>query len=178
MSAGGIITFVGVILLGGILLVCCGYAIDKVTEYNWNFRSEDQASQIRYDLVTLMIMTFRFEPIVLIIGAGINYLVNSARQFSGEIALGTILFGAAEMILLSLGVIALSLFGGIGIDEAAKWSSLLDITSSAAVAENYFAVQFVGPVIYGVLLLIMFGLVIKFIILCVQTVDYSASYTY
>lgn len=171
-SAGGIVTFIAVILIGGMMFITNGFAIDRITAIMGTL-PHTVAAQFRFDIVNYQIMVFRVEPIILLLGAGLNYLVNNLREYSGTIALSTIVIGAVEMIFLTLAAIALTLFGGQGIDM------VVDVVDSWAiggeVSDLFFATQFIGPVFYGLMLLVTIGLVIQFLILCVQTVDYSTS---
>lgn len=175
-SAGGIITFVTVFLVAGTLFVCCGFAVDKITAIAQLMYTASQTSQMRFDIVTWEVMVFRVEPIILLIGAGINYMVNSLREYTGSIALGTILVGAAEMITLTLVIIAVTIYGGAGMDSVINTVDGWQIGGNTA--DLFFATTFIGPVVYGILLLITIGLVVQFLILCVQTVDYSTSRPY
>jgi hypothetical protein len=176
-SAGGIITLIGVFLLCGILFVACGMAVDRITAADIKmFSGGIGYSYIRYEIVNLMILLFRAEPIVLLIGAGINYWTNSIRSFSGAISLGVVLQGGSEMIFSTLLLIVFTLFGGKGQD------AVLKITESwvlpAGSSEFFAAVQYVPITFYGLMLLIAFFTVVLFVILCVQTVDYANQYTY
>lgn len=175
-SAGGIITLITLFLVGGLLFVCCGFAIDKITEIIQMMYATQAASQLRYDIVTYQIMTFRVEPIILLIGGGINHFVNSLRETSGSIAMGTVVIGAFEMISLTLVMIACTMFGGAAIDTVIGVVSAWQIGGNPS--DLFYAVEFVGPVFYGIMLLITLGLVVQYLILCVQTVDYSTSRTY
>ena len=175
-SAGGIITLITVFHVSGILFVAIGFGIDRITLIINALYATTPASQVRFDTVEFMIATFRIEPIILLIGVGINYFVNSLREYSGAVSLGTILGGAAEMIVLSILLIAFTLFGGGAIDQVVYFVSNYQITGDFL--DLFSAVQYTGIVFYGFMLLINCALIIQFLILCVQTVDYSTTTNY
>lgn len=176
-SAGGVITLIGVFLLCGILFVACGMAVDRITTADIKMFSTGAGySYIRYEIVNLMILLFRAEPIVLLLGAGINYWTNSIRSFSGAISLGVVLQGGAEMIFSTLLLIVFTLFGGRGHDAVVRITESWSFSGGAT--EFFTAVQYVPITFYGLMLLIAFFTVVLFVILCVQTVDYANQYTY
>ena len=175
-SAGGIITLVAVFLVSGILFVAIGYGIDKITLLTATLYATSPASQIRFDTVEWMIAIFRIEPIILLIGAGINYFVNSIREYSGAVSLSVLLSGAAEMIALSIVLIAMTLFGGGAVDQVIYFINNWQIGGTPI--DLFSAIQYTGVVFYGFMLLINISLIIQFLILCVQTVDYANVRTY
>jgi hypothetical protein len=133
-------------------------------------------SQMRFDIVNLQLLVFRAEPLILLIGLGINHWVNALREYSGAVSLGSLLMGAVEMIMLTVVMIALTLFGGAGIDMVMNAANGMTIVG--ATSELYGAVQYIAPVFYGFMLLILLGIVIQFVVMCVQTVDYSQMRSY
>lgn len=175
-SAGGLITLVAVFLLSGILFLLMGFALDKIVLVALRMFSGTGSSQMRYDVVNLMILAFRAEPFIVLIGLGINHWVNALREYSGAISLGTLLRGAGEMIMLSVVMIAFTLFGGAAIDMLIVNTNVQNFIG--ATTELYGAVQYTAPVFYGFMFLILIAIIIQFFILCVQTVDYSQSRTY
>lgn len=175
-SAGGLLTLITVFILAGILFLLIGFAVDKIIMVALRLFSSSGTSQMRFDIVNLQLLVFRAEPIVLLIGLGINHWVNAMREYSGAVSLGSLLSGAAEMIMLTVVMIALTLFGGAAIDMIMNSTNGMNIVG--ATGELYGAVQYAAPVFYGFMLLILIGIVIQFVILCVQTVDYSQMRTY
>jgi hypothetical protein len=175
-SAGGILTLVTVFLLAGILFLLIGFSVDRIVLVALKMFAGTGSSQLRFDMVNLQLVIFRAEPFVLLIGLGINHWVNALREYSGAVSLGTLLYGAVEMIMLTVVMIALTLFGGAAIDM------IIGTTTAHAIAgattELYSAVQYIAPVFYGFMLLITLGIVIQFLVQCVQTVDYSQLRTY
>lgn len=175
IAAGSTITLVSVFLLSCILFVLIGFGIDKVIMASVNFQTIVASSQMRYDVIKVMLMAFEFEPFVILIGAGINVWVVSARSTSGESDLSGMLVAASEMLLLTLGVIALTTFGGLAIESVIGVMNNLVITS-ATQPGLYSAVIYIAPVFYGLCTLGLFGVIIQFLMTCVQTVDYSTGY--
>lgn len=175
-SAGGLLTLVTVFLLAGILFLLIGFAVDKIIMVALRLFSSTGSAQMRYDIVNLMVLVFRAEPFILLIGLGINHWVNALREYSGAVSLGALLGGAVEMIILTVVMITLTLFGGAGVDLIIRAADTL--LTSGATPELYSAVQYAAPVFYGFMFLILLGIVIQFFVLCVQTVDYSISRSY
>ena len=175
-SAGGIITLITVFLVAGFMFVAIGFGIDRITMIIAQLYATSPASQMRFDTVEFMIATFRVEPIILLIGAGINYFTNSIREYSGAVSLSTVLGGAVEMIVLSILLIAFTLFGGGAIDQVVYFVSNWQVGSNPI--DLFSAIQYTGVVFYGFMLLVMAALVIQYLILCVQTVDYSTVQSY
>jgi hypothetical protein len=175
-SAGGLLTLVTVFILAGILFLLIGFAVDKVIMVGLKLFSSTGDSQMRFDMVNLQLLVFRAEPFVLLIGLGINHWVNALREYSGAVSLGSLLGGAAEMIMLTVVMITLTLFGGAGIDLVMNTTTPMAVVGAGT--ELYAAVQYVAPVFYGFMLLVTISIVIQFIVMCVQTVDYSQMRTY
>jgi hypothetical protein len=170
-AAGAVISLVAVFLLSSILFIIIGYGVDRVIMTSIAMQSMP-SSQMRYDVIRIMIMTFRFEPIVILVGSGLNAWVVSTRTLSGEIDLGGMLLGASEMILLTLVMIALTMFGGLGIEFVINMVTHSTILGTGELA-LFQAVQYIAPVFYGLCFLGLVGAVIQFILQCVQVVDYS-----
>jgi len=173
-AAGATITLIAVFFLSCILFILIGYGIDKIVAVSIATATIIPATQMRYDTIGVMLMIFRFEPFVILIGAGVNTWVVSTRSQSGEVDLGGMLGGAAEMILLTLGMIALTMFGGAAIEAVANTTNNIPAMIVPQL-ELYSAVIYIGPAFYGLCFLGLCGAVIQFVLLCVQTVDYSQS---
>lgn len=175
MAAGATLTIVSVFLLSCLLFVLIGYGVDKIIALSLNFQSIFPATQMRYDTVKILLMAFEFEPFIILIGAGINVWASSTRTTSGESDLSGIAGAAAEMILLTLGVIALTMFGGAAIESVIyTMNNIVQVASPEP--GLYAAVIFIAPVFYGLCILGLFGAIIQYIISCVQVVDYSVPY--
>lgn len=177
-SAGGLLTLVAVFIAAGLFFVINGYGIDKLTAMVQAAYISMPVTQFRYDIVNYEIMVFRIEPIILLFGIGINHIVVSMREYSGIVSMGDIIWGAAQMITGTLFIIAITLYCGAGLDTLMYTVTGMNFNGSVPVGDLYGAVQYVGPVIYGFLLIICMGLVINFLVLCVQVVDYSTSKIY
>jgi hypothetical protein len=89
--------------------------------------------------------------------------------------LGGMLGGAAEMLLLTLGMIALTMFGGAAIESVVSVANNLPFVVTGDFG-LYSAVIYVGVVFYGICVLGLMGAIIQYMMLCVQTVDYSTSF--
>lgn len=170
-AAGAVITLVSVFLLSAILFLIIGYGVDRVVWIN-NALQGMPSSQLRYDTLSVMLMTFRFEPMVVLVGAGLNTWIASVRTFSGEVDLSGMLQGVAEMIILTLAVIALTMFGGIGIEFVINMVNTSPVLSGGDLM-LYQAVQYVAPTFYGICFIGLLGAVIQFILQCVQVIDYG-----
>lgn len=175
VAAGATITITAVFLLSCILFVLIGFGIDKVIMANDGFQSIISSSQMRYDVIKIMLMTFEFEPFIILIGAGINVWVSSARTTSGESDLSGMVWAAAELLLLTLGMIALTTFGGLAIETVINVMNNIVLTATTQPG-LYNAVIYIAPVFYGLCVLGLFGAVIQYIMTCVQTVDYGTGY--
>lgn len=176
-SVGGIFTFIAVFLIAGFLFIANGYAVDQIILTNINmFGTGTGFSQMRFDVVQLQILAFRAEPIILLLGLGINYWVNSLRRFSGDISLGVVMAGAIEMIFSTLIIMALTLFGGMGLDAVIGYVNTANFPGASGVLGMFSAVQYVAPAFYGIMALLTVGTIILFFVLCVQTTDYTNQY--
>lgn len=176
-SVGGIFTLIAVFLIAGFLFVAIGYAIDQIIMTNINvFGSGTSFSQMRFDVVQLQILAFRAEPIIMLLGLGVNYWINSLRKFSGDISLGVVMAGAIEMIFSTLIIMALTLFGGMGLDAVMNYVNSANFPGADGVIGMFNAVQFVAPAFYGIMMLLTVGTIILFFVLCVQTTDYANQY--
>jgi hypothetical protein len=173
-AAGSTITLVSVFLLSCILFILIGYGIDKIIMVSINMSGTMPSTQMRYDVIKIMLMIFQIEPFIILIGAGINTWVVSTRSQSGEVDLGGMIGGAAEMVLLTLGMIALVMFGGTALESVINVINNVPFVVTSQV-ELYSAIMYIGPVFYGLCVLGLMGAVIQFLMLCVQTVDYTSS---
>lgn len=174
-GAGATISLVAVFLLSCFLFIMIGYGIDRIIMASINMAPALASTQMRYDTIGVMITAFRFEPFIILVGVGINTWVVSNRTTSGEVDLGGMMWGAAEMILLTLGMIALTMFGGAAIE------TVVSVVNNVPYAVStqpglYSAVGWIGPVFYGLCFLGLCGAIIQFLMQCVQTVDYEPSY--
>lgn len=170
-SVAGVFTLVSIFLLAGALFVLIGYGVDKVILANTSLFGAGVAfSQMRFDAVNLQVMVFRAEPVVLLLGLGINYWINALRQSSGVLSLGSLLVGAIEMIFETLIIIALTLYGGLGLDMVIQAVNTWKVTGAA---ELYAAVQYTGAIFYGIMFLLLVAAVVLFFLQCIQTVDYT-----
>jgi len=175
IAAGSTITMISVFLLSCVLFILIGFGIDKVIMASLNFQSILASSQMRYDVIKVMLMAFEFEPFIILFGAVVNVWVVSSRSQSGESDLSGMLVAASEMLLLTLGVVALTTFGGLAIESVIGVMNNLVLTTTTQPG-LYSAVVYIAPVFYGLCVLGLFGVIIQFIMTCVQTVDYSQSY--
>jgi len=174
-AAGGIITLFFAFLLAGVLFVIIGFGIDRLTLLANRAFTGTAMSQLRFDVFAIQLIVFRAEPFILLIGIGINYWVNQIRMVSGAVELGTILLGAAEMIVLTIVLMMFNLFGGMALDFVV---SFVNGWNFHVLEDMYFVIQYLPNVFYGFMFLLTIAVVAQFIVLCVQTVDYAGTYQY
>jgi uncharacterized membrane protein YidH (DUF202 family) len=172
-AAAGIFTFVLVFLVAGIMFIAIGFGIDRFTAISTiMFASGTGYSQMRFQTVGVELLAFRVEPFVLLLGLGLNYWVSEMRQFSGMADVGVMIVGAVEMITMTLILTAFTLFGGYGIDTVVNTVNKLVLVQNPDLS-LFAAVQYIEPCFYGIMFLILIGVIVQFIMLCVQTVDYQ-----
>jgi hypothetical protein len=169
-AAAGLFTFAALFFLGAMMFLLIGFGIDKFTVMSSAMFTGTHASQMRFDVVNIEMMAFRAEPIIFLIALGVNYWVGELRQFSGMVDIGAMVVATVEMITMTLIIIAFTLFGGYGLD------SLMDFVNNFTIINPdlslFMAVQYIAPVFYGVMFLILFGVIVQFVMTCVKTVDY------
>lgn len=171
-GAAGIFTFVLCFFLAGILFFVIGFGVDKFTLISSNmFVSGDGYSQLRFDTVNTMLLAFRIEPFILLLGLGLNYWVTEMRQFSAMADVGTMIIGTVELITMTLILIAFTLFGGFGLDTVVNFVNHYPIAGYDV--SLFSAVQYICPTFYGIMFLILVSIIVQFLMTCVSTVDYS-----
>lgn len=170
-AAAGLFTLVLVFLLSSILFVVIGFGIDKFTAMSSVMFSGAAASQMRFETVKYMLTVFRIEPFILLLGIGINYWIVEMRQYTGMADVQTMVIAAVEMITMTLILIAFTLFGGSGIDMMTNWVNNFPVTNPDL--SLFMAVQYIAPLFYGIMFLVLIGVLVQFIMTCVQTVDYT-----
>lgn len=174
LAAGATITLVSVFLLSAFLYILIGYGIDRIILVSLQTANVMASTQQRYDTIRVMLTVFQFEPIIMLVGVGINTWVSSTRSESGEVDLSSMLMGASEMIILTLVLIALTMFGGMAIE------SVINVVNHTAIGlapdiALFGAVVYTAPLFYGLTVLALMGVVIQYLILCVKVVDYGQS---
>jgi len=174
-AAGGIITLLFCFVLAGALFVLMGFGIDRLTLLTSKMFVDVSAAQMRYDVFAIQLMIFRSEPFIMLLGIGINYWINQTRVVSGIVELGTLLMGAGEMIILTLVLMMFNLFGGFAIDTVV---SLVNGWQFVVIEDSMYVIQYLGVIFYGFMFLLTIAVVVQFIVLCVQTIDYTGTYQY
>lgn len=170
-AAAGVFTYVLLFFMAALLFIVIGFGIDRFTLIASTMFYNLPASQMRFDVVNLMLLVFRAEPVILFVCIGINYWVCELRQFSGMVDVGTMILAVVEMITLTLVVVAFTLFGGYGLDTLVNFVNNFTVLNPDL--SLFAAVQYIAPVFYGTMFLILLGVVIQFVMTCVQTVDFS-----
>jgi len=170
-AAAGIFTLIAVFLLASVLFIVIGYGIDRFTLMSSAMFSGTAASQMRFDTVNIMVAAFRVEPFILLMAIGANYWIGEMRQQTGMADVGTMIMAAVEMITMTLILIAFTLFGGYGLDSVVRFANNFTVVNPDL--SMFSAVQYLAPLFYGVMFLILVGVIIQFIMTCVKTVDYS-----
>ena len=174
-AAGGIITLIFCFILAGVLFVLIGFGIDRLTVLASKLFLNVAASQMRFDVFAIQLMIFRVEPFILLFGIGINYWINQTRVVSGVVELGTLLMGAGEMIILTLVLMMFNLFGGMALDFVIQFVNTWQFVVSG---DMTLVIQYLGVIFYGFMFLLTIAVVVQFVVLCVQTVDYTGTYQY
>lgn len=175
-AAAGIFTLILVFLLASILFIVIGYGIDRFTVLASSMFTNTVAAQARFDTVNIMLLVFRAEPFVLLFGIGYNYWVGEMRQFTAMADVGTMIVAAAEMITMTLVLIAFTLFGGYGLDMVTNFVN--NYSFSGADPSLFMAVQYIAPMFYGAMFLILIGVLVQFVMTCVRTIDYTQAQYY
>ena len=170
-AAVGIFTLVLVFLLASVLFIVIGYGIDRFTLLSSAMFTGTAATQMRFDTVGIMIAAFRVEPFILLIGIGMNYWLAEMRQQTGMADVGTMIMAAVEMITMTLILIAFTLFGGYGIDMVVNFANNYAVATPDL--SLFMAVQYISPMFYGIMFLILVGVIVQFIMTCYKSVDYS-----
>lgn len=174
-SAGGIFTLVAIFLLAGMVFVINGYALDKLTAVaNGGMFAAVSATQMRYDVFNLMVMVFRFQPILVLISLGLNRLLSANMQFSEQTPLSSLTYGVVEMIFLTIVIMAFTMFGGTAIDAVVSTVTSIGMGDPSI---GYELIQFIPSIFYGMMFLALVGICIQFVLECVQVADHSNSFT-
>jgi hypothetical protein len=175
LAAGATITLVSVFLLSCILYIIIGYGIDRIILSSIQMASTMPSTQQRFDTIRVMLTVFQFEPVIMLLGVGINTWVSSTRSESGEVDLSSMLVGASEMIILTLVIIALAMYGGAAIESVINVMNHFVAIGTPDVG-LFSAVIYNAGLFYGLCVLALMGVIIQYIILCVRVVDYGSSY--
>jgi TRAP-type C4-dicarboxylate transport system permease small subunit len=170
-ATGGIITLMFVFILSAVLFLAISYGIDRLTVLAAGTLTQS-ASQMRYDSLNIQLILFRLEPLILLVGAGLNYWITEARQMSGITDLSGMLVSAIEMIMGTFVLMLLCFFGGGALDMVV---GTLEGWNFAPIADTYTIVQFLTPVYYSFMTLIIVSLIALFLMKCVQTVDFAST---
>ena len=170
-AAAGIFTFVLLFLLCGILFLIIGFGVDKVTMLASNLYTGVGESQLRYEIANLMLVVFRAEPILVLILIGVNFWVSELRVNSGMADTGTMVIAAAEMITMTFIILMFTLYGGYALDTLVTFVNSYTVINPDV--SLYSAVQYISPSFYGIMFLILIGVIVQFAMTCVRTVDYN-----
>lgn len=173
-AAAGIITLVFVFLLSAILFSIIGYGVDRLTIMASKTLLES-ASQLRYDVMNVQLILFRIEPLILLLGAGINYWINQTRQFGGITDLGGMLTSAAEMILSTFILMILCFTGGGALDTVV---GIMETWNFIPLEDTYTIIQYLAPTFYGFMTLLIVATIALFVAKCFQIVDYASTPNY
>jgi len=175
-AAASLFTFVLLFFLCAILFIMVGFGVDKITMISANMFTGIGDSQLRYETANVMILAFRVEPIIMLLGLMINNWVSTLRVNTGMAETGTMIIAGAEMITMSLIMIVFTLFGGYALDNLVNFINKFTVITPDL--SLYSAVQYITPCFYGIMFLIMMGIIVQFIMTCVRTVDYNVYNTY
>jgi len=175
-GAAGIFTFVLLFILSGILFIMIGFGIDKLVMLAISmFSSGVGMSQYRFDAVNVMLIIFRIEPLIVLFGIGLNFWVSEGRLNSGMADTGTMIIAATELLTMTLILTMFCLYGGAGLDTLVNYINHTTVVNPDL--SLFGAVQYISPVFYGMLVLILIGVIVQFIMTCVRVVDYNTYQT-
>jgi hypothetical protein len=170
-AAAGIFTFVLLFLVCSVVYLAIGFGTDKITAIGAKMFIDTAASQMRFSITNWELQVFRAEPLIMFLSIGINYWVSELRQFSGMADTSTMIVASVEMITLTLVIIVFTLYGGYGLD------TLVNIINHNTVVSPdlalFGAVQYISPLFYIVMFLILIGVVVQFVMTCVRTIDFQ-----
>lgn len=173
-AAGALIGLTLLFLLCGIMFVVVGFGIDRITLAASSSVLGDAAAQLRFDVLNIQLLIFRLEPFIVLLGGGINYWINRNRQMSGEVDVGSTLIAGAEMILVTLVLVVLNMFGGGALDTVTK---TVDAWNFVPIADHYTLIQYLPNAFYGIVMLLTVAVVAAFVISMFKVVDYSNTYS-
>jgi hypothetical protein len=175
-AAASIFTFVLLFLLCAILFLMIGFGVDKITLVASNMFTGVGESQLRLDTFNVMILVFRIEPIIMLMSIGLNYWVSTLRINSSMADTSTMIIASAEMITMTFILIVFELFGGSALDNLVNFINKFPITNPDI--SLFAASQYISVCFYGLMFLILVGVVVQYVVTCVKTVDFSAYNTY
>jgi hypothetical protein len=171
-AAGGLMALVMGFLLAGFLLLVTGFGLDLVTHIATQlFSILTTASQMRYDVFELEVMVFRAEPIIFLLGLGINYWITEIRTESGAVALGAITMGICETCIITFVLMLMTLYGGYAVDYICNF---VNNWFMPGINTFWFYVpQYIPIVFYAFMFFLSIAVVVQFVILCFQTIEYA-----
>jgi hypothetical protein len=175
-AAASIFTFVLLFLLCAILFLMIGFGVDKITLIASNMFTGVGESQLRFETFNVMILVFRIEPIIMLMSIGLNYWVSTLRINSSMADTSTMIIAAAEMITMTFILIVFEIFGGSALDNLVNFINKFPIANPDV--SLFAAVQYIEVCYFGILFLILIGVIVQFVVTCIKTVDYSAYNTY
>lgn len=79
------------------------------------------------------------------------------------------------MIILTLVLMMFNLFGGMALDTVIQFVNMWQFN---VLEDMTFVIQYLGVIFYGFMFLLTIAVVVQFVVLCVQTVDYTGTYQY
>ncbi len=173
-GAGGLMALVLGFLLAGFLLLVMGFGLDLITHLANQIFLSLVSTQMRYDVFALQVMVFRAEPLIFLLGLGINYWITEIRTGSGAVALGAIVLGICETVMITFVVMLLTLYGGYGIDYVCNFVSnwfMPGITNFW-----FYVPQYIPIIFYAFMFFVTVAVVAQFVILCFQTIEYANVY--
>jgi hypothetical protein len=170
-AAAGIFTFVLLFFLCGILFIVVGFGVDKITALASTMYTGINESQLRFETANWMLLVFRAEPLIFLILIGYNFWVSEMRQNSGMADTGTMIIAVAEVITMTFIIIMFTLFGGSALDTVVQFVNTFPVTNPDI--SLYSAVQYISVCFYGIMFLVLVGILAQFGMTCVRTVDYN-----
>jgi hypothetical protein len=169
-AASGVFAMVAAFLFFGIMAIALGAGYDRIVQITIG-TAGGAVSQMRMDTLNTILLIMQFEPFVFFIGAGISTWVNANRSSSGDVPVGKLIFAGGETMVLTLLIMAFTSFGGMAIE--AITDGTMAFSSVNPDIALFGAVQYVLPLFYGIMVIATIGLVIQYLIVCVQDVEYT-----
>jgi hypothetical protein len=174
-STVSLFTLFAVVLLGGFMLVACGYVVDIITQsLNNPALMALHASQFRYVVMANQLLMFHATPIVIIFGIIIGTIIASQKQFSDYSPLSTFAIAVTECVVTQLLVIALTAYVGAALDSAFYYGSQIGIGQGSAF---WTLAQYIPMLFYGVMFIISLGSLIWFFTTCIRVSDNTQQYS-
>ena len=172
-SADGLVTMVICFVLAGAFFVFGGYGIDVVTMLiNNGSLATTGEMQMKYDVINLMIMEYRVLPLIVLVGLGVYNWAASTREYSAVSSLRNMVLACAGTPLSLMFMIVIAASAGKALDMLQGIGASLNMGCTTTGLCN--AVSWIPNMVYGLIMLVSFGIVIALVLNCVSEIDYQS----